>query len=137
LWGFVVVHYGDLPETIPVHFDAAGKADGFGPKAMLFIMPVLNTLLIVLLAFLARKPHLLNYPVAITEANAGVHYANGVAVLNLLQLSISVLFSLITWQTSRLALGQSDGLGAWMLPFVLLSVFLPISLFFLRSMRKG
>jgi uncharacterized membrane protein len=34
---FTAIQYSGLPDTIPVHFGADGKADGFGPKSSIWI----------------------------------------------------------------------------------------------------
>jgi uncharacterized membrane protein len=43
--GFV---YPDLPATIPTHWDAAGQVNGHGPRAMIFLEPLLMGLTIFL-----------------------------------------------------------------------------------------
>ena len=35
IWILTFTNYFDLPETIPIHFNAAGEADGFGSKLSL------------------------------------------------------------------------------------------------------
>lgn len=131
-WSFVSVHYQELPSDIPIHFDATGEADSYGSRAMLWLLPAINTLLFVLLTVLSRYPHRLNYPVSLTPSNTQALYRLGSATLQALQLSITVLLSLITWQSARIAMGHTDGLGSWMLPLVLSLIFLPLLVFVYR-----
>jgi len=46
--------YRDLPATIPTHWNAAGQADGHGPRAMIFLEPLLMGLTILLWPALPR-----------------------------------------------------------------------------------
>ena len=34
--------YGDLPESIPVHFDIDGRADSYGPRLIIWLPPALQ-----------------------------------------------------------------------------------------------
>jgi uncharacterized membrane protein len=69
LWWFTIKHYRTLPQTIPVHFDFDGKADGFGSKNYSFLMPVFATVFYFLFAFVVRDPESANYAVEITAEN--------------------------------------------------------------------
>lgn len=131
-WGFVSVHYWELPSVIPIHFDVNGEADSYGIRAMLWLLPAINTILFTVLTVLSRYPNRLNYPVSLTPSNTPALYRLGTNILQSLQLSITILFSLITWQTARIAMGYSDGLGSWMLPLVLSLIFLPLLVFVYR-----
>jgi len=46
--------YRDLPATIPTHWNGAGQADGHGPRAMIFLEPLLMGLTILLWPTLPR-----------------------------------------------------------------------------------
>lgn len=74
LWWFTIKHYRTLPQTIPVHFDFDGKADGFGSKKYSFITPVFATAFYLLFAFVLRNPESVNYPVEITEENKDAEF---------------------------------------------------------------
>ncbi|WP_426274238.1 DUF1648 domain-containing protein [Chryseobacterium sp. S-02] len=74
LWWFTIKHYKTLPQTIPVHFDFDGKADGFGSKKYSFLMPVFATVFYFLFAFVFRDPESANYPVKITEENKDAQF---------------------------------------------------------------
>jgi uncharacterized membrane protein len=38
-WGLTLVLYPRLPERIPIHWNIRGEIDGYGPKAMAFVLP--------------------------------------------------------------------------------------------------
>ena len=47
----IAFFWGQMPETIPIHWNASGEADGFGSKWYIFMMPVIN--IAIFLLFLA------------------------------------------------------------------------------------
>lgn len=136
-WAGVAYHFEALPEVIPVHYNGAGVADGFGARAMIYALPVVATVLYVGLTILTRFPHVMNYPVTITPANAGVQYAIAVQMMRQLKVAVALLFAGLSWQTMRHAMGQTDGLGAWFLPATLVLVLGPVIAGLLRAHSKA
>lgn len=53
-WWAAVAAHPLLPSRIPVHFDIQGKADGWGPRWMIFFLPALGTLLLIFFGLLDR-----------------------------------------------------------------------------------
>lgn len=49
-----IVSYGFLPDTIPIHFDAAGNVDNYENKIFIFLTPAIN-LGMIILAEVARN----------------------------------------------------------------------------------
>ena len=99
IWTHLIVVFGELPDRVPSHFNAAGEADGFSSKAFLFFIPILTTAMYIGLFALTRYPHLHNYMVTITEENAPKQYRFGVTVLrvvNFLCVLFDRLFNLLS-----------------------------------------
>jgi uncharacterized membrane protein len=115
--------YNKLPESIPIHFNAAGQPDGFGGRHSLFILPVTAFFIYILLTFLAAFPHIYNYPVTITSENAEVQYRLATRLLRILKSVILILFSFISWMSVRSAMGSVSGLGKAFLPVFFILVF--------------
>jgi uncharacterized membrane protein len=53
LFAFTGAFYGRLPESIPTHWNIQGKPDAYGPRATVWVMPVLSIPLAVLFLGLA------------------------------------------------------------------------------------
>ncbi len=52
---YLAIIYGDLPDTIPTHWNAQGVVDGYGNKKTLWMIPIMMTgLIYVLLKFLPQ-----------------------------------------------------------------------------------
>lgn len=64
LWLISATAYDGLPERIPVHFGFSGQPDAWAPKSFqtFFLLPLVNTLLIVLLVWIRSYPRLYNFP---------------------------------------------------------------------------
>lgn len=69
LWWLTIKNYKTLPRRIPVHFDLDGKADNFGKRGYIFLMPVLGMLFYLVFMYITRHPESSNFPVEITESN--------------------------------------------------------------------
>jgi uncharacterized membrane protein len=136
-WVGVVYYFEALPAVIPVHYNGAGVADGFGDRWMILTLPALATVLYAGLTALTRFPHVLNYAVEITLENARVQYGIAVQMLRQLKVSVVLLFGALAFQTIRHAQGATEGLGAWFLPAALALVLAPVGVGLVRASRAG
>lgn len=102
--------WASLPSTIPVHYGFSGRPDAWGGKMDLLELPVVSILLYVGLTWLARYPHKLN-PWTITERNAERLYRLAKSLVGAVKCLLVWLFTVISWQTIRVAMGQTGGLG--------------------------
>jgi uncharacterized membrane protein len=135
IWGLTILNYQSLPDIIPIHYNVAGVADGFGDKWMIFTLPIVATVLFVGLTILNKFPHILNYPTEITADNALRQYTNVTRLIRYLKVIIVVIFGLITFLTIRHANGQTDGLGIWFLPLTMGLIFMPLIHFLIKSIK--
>lgn len=135
-WLMTVLSFQTLPETIPTHFNGNGEVDGYGPKATIFFLPVLGTLLFAFLTFIIKKPESFNYTVEITKENALEQYTNSTKLIRYLKLALLILFLLIDFETIKISKGNPEGLGKWFLPFTIGLIFLPILFSVYKSFSK-
>ena len=135
LWVITIISYARLPEIIPTHFNASGQADDEGSKMILFFLPVIGTLIFVGLTVLNQYPHIFNYPVAITEANAQKQYNNAVRMLKVLKLILAVVFSILVFLIYHAASTDNGSLGIWFLPVVLGMILIPLGYFVYKAVK--
>lgn len=128
IWATTAIYYSKLPNIIPIHFDSMGTADGFGNKAHILSLPVTASVLFIAMTILNRFPHLLNYPVKITEENAERQYKNMSLIIRFTQLALVIVFGIIEFQTIR----YTDGLGVWLLPLICIIIFIPTVYFIVK-----
>ena len=136
IWALTLTNYSILPEIIPIHFNGAGKADGFGNKTHIFILPIISTLLFIGLTTLNKHPHMFNYTSQITKENAVHQYTNATRMIRVLKLVIVVLFGLIVFRKIQIVNGHADGLGTWFLPLTMGMIFIPMLYFLIKSLKK-
>lgn len=135
IWILTILNYFSLPDTIPIHFNASGHADGYGNKSTFFILPVIGTLIFILLSVLNKYPHIFNYPVNITEENAYRQYSNATRLVRYIKFSVEFTFLVIVWGIIQTAHGKSGGLGVWQLPLTLALNLIPTIYFAVKSYR--
>ncbi|UGU16537.1 DUF1648 domain-containing protein [Sinomicrobium kalidii] len=135
IWILTLKNYPDLPESIPIHYNSAGEANGFGGKEHILALPIIATILFIGLATLNKYPHIFNYPVLITQKNALQQYTYATRLLRILNLVIVIIFGLIVYKTIQNVNGNANGLGIWFLPTTLALIFVPI-IYYLLKIRK-
>ena len=135
IWILTLFQYSSLPETIPMHYNLAGKADGFGNKNQILTLPIVSSVLFIGLTFLNRFPHIFNYPTRINEENAFYYYTNATRMIRILNLIIVTIFGLIIFKTIQNAKGNADGLGSWFLPLTFGLIFIPLAFYLTKTIR--
>ncbi len=110
-WWCALASYPKLTETIPVHFGLSGEADGWGGRWMIFLMPVIATLIAAVDWFLFMR----------LEGSPKMPAAMKLP-LHLMMLELTLLFSYITWRMSEVAFERAKGLGIWFLPVTMLAI---------------
>lgn len=133
IWALTVASYGNLPDTIPTHFDGGGEADAFGGKSSLWSLPIIATLLFIAMTILNKYPHIFNYPTKITADNAPKQYANATRIIRYVKFAVVLIFGLIAFKIIQNANGKADGIGGWFLPLTMGLVFIPSIYFIVKS----
>ena len=130
------IYFRDLPDTIPVHFNAAGNPDGFGSRTTLWILPLTGAFMYILMTIVEAFPHIYNFPVEITEENAPAQYRLATRLIRILKTVILIMFSYISYQTINTATGGAAGLGKVFLPVFLLITFGVIIIYIVQSLNN-
>ncbi|KAA0549213.1 DUF1648 domain-containing protein [Bacillus sp. BGMRC 2118] len=133
-YSYILFMWGELPDTIPTHFNSAGEVDGWGSKWSVLPLPIIATIIFIIFIPLRKYPHRYNYPVEVTLENAERLYSTSKMMLSVLTTIISVLFLLITYEIIQVGLGN-EGLGNWLLPVTLLSIFGTVFFFLFRTVK--
>lgn len=110
LWGFTAVHYQDLPDSIPIHFNALGEPDKFGNRSHSWGIPIIALLLYLLLNQISKRKKI---------------HRKEVQIITWMQLNIQLLFGYLQVNMFLVSLGRSEGLGIGFLPFSILLLMVP------------
>jgi len=135
IWIITLFHYRNLPDIIPSHFNVTGQADGFGPKVSILILPLIGSLAFIGLTILNQFPQVFNYPVKITAENAANQYTMATRMIRYLKLSILVIFSVIVWSSSYAAIHETNSIGIWLLPAMMIVIFVPLGYYIFKSFQ--
>lgn len=111
MWGFTLIHFNDLPEEIPIHYNAKGVPDGFDTRIHIWGLPLIANLLFLLLGGLQKR--------------TGIQKIE-LQLLQWMQLLILGTFTYIQLQTFFVAVNKSNGLGGWFLPTLVIGFLAPI-----------
>ncbi|WP_421877857.1 DUF1648 domain-containing protein [Marinoscillum sp.] len=128
-------YYSALPDTIPSHYNAAGEADGFSGKNVIWTLPAIGLVMFIGLTILNRFPHIFNYPTEVTEENAERLYRGGTKLIRVLNMVTIGAFFYISLQSIMGAMGSNMGLGDWFLPVFLASTFIPIGVYIYLTIK--
>lgn len=118
--------YQNLPDRIPIHFNAQGEANNWGSKATIFLMPSFAILLFIPMYFLSKVPHIYNYPISITEENAPRVYPVARFFMTIINFEMVLIFTYVSFDI----VGQY--LGIWFIVTVFAVPLITILLFILK-----
>lgn len=127
--------YAELPERIPIHFDAQGRPDGYGSRLTIFIVFIIQISLAIGLWFLARIPHWHNYMVKITEENVSRQYANSMSMLNAINAIITSFFAFMIKRDMMIAVGEVSSMGSYS-TFIFLGGIFFVTIYFVWRSSK-
>ena len=135
LWGFTVSIFSHLPEVIPVHFDAMGVPDGWGHKSTLFVLPAVGTLCFILLSIIPRFKKF-NYPFKITPQNEAIQYEYALRLLRIVKVVVLLICITLVHAIYNAITSEDPISYTWLLPTILLSVFIPIGIYLFFAWKR-
>lgn len=131
-----IIFLKDMPDEIPVHFNAAGLPDGYGSRSTIWLLPIIGTVMYVLMTVLSFFPQIYNFPVKITPDNVIVQYRLATRLMRILKTVILMTFSFILYQTIKTVKGDAAGLGKSFLPIFLIITFGVIVFYIVQSFNN-
>lgn len=116
-WIIAIIFWGKLPEVIPIHFGVSGMADGWADKSvfMVYLMPLLQSLMIVLFAFVYHKPQYSNLPSTMWLATLDPKHKNlAYDLIRTMDMGVAIfagaLFTYMTYGMNMSAIDPGQGL---------------------------
>ena len=129
--GVAAVHYGALPQRVPVHFDARGAVNGWGDKSSLWMVAGVACALYAGMTLLGLLPaSMINVPVSPERRAAAVPMA--MEMVGWLKAEMVWIFAWLCAAMVRMGQGRGNGLSIWFLPVVLVVVFGTVALYLWR-----
>lgn len=123
---YTLFQWNQLPEQVPIHFNALGEVDNYGSKWVLLLVPMISVGLFALLEFLERHPEWHNYPRRLNEMNAPRFYQSSRELLNRVKNLSLLLMAYTQWEIVRVGLGDSNAMSQWGFGGILALMFIVI-----------
>lgn len=112
-----------LPERIPTHFDPAGNPNGWGTPAMLWLVPLMSTIIYLLMTWVARFPSAFNFPMHTTLAMRPRLEAIALGMISWLKVEVVALFAWIQYQAIAVARHGRGTVSQLFMPLALVVIF--------------
>ena len=123
---YSIVSLTTLPSEVPIHFNFAGEADGWGSKYVLLLLPFIGIVTVLALEAVEKRPHMHNYPHYVNEANVRQFYAVSVRTMNLVKNGTLLTFGLVQIEIVQSAKEAQFTFGATLVGIIVLVLFVPI-----------
>ncbi|HKJ40680.1 MAG TPA: DUF1648 domain-containing protein [Sunxiuqinia sp.] len=125
------------PDHIPKHFNSLGKADLFGGRALLWILPIIGIVLYIGMTLMNKFSFAFNYPPKKEKhEHAEKMYAIGKRTVRLLKVIIILSLSFLNYKLIEIGMHQTQNLGEFFLPLVLVILFAFLTAMIYRMIRK-
>lgn len=130
----LIAVWGQLPDQVPAHYNAAGEVNRWGSKWELILLPIIAAILAIFMTFLEKHPEWHNY-MNLIENNIEFQYKNSILLLNVIKNECVLLFVLVDYNIVQVALGRAESIGILFMPITLAVIFGSIIFFVVRSIR--
>jgi len=138
LVSFTIYAYGQMPDSVPVHFNIKGDPDRYGDKSTIFILGGVAVGLVALFMFLLKSPgnySKYNYPIKVTPENKAKVYALSARLMRVIMVNILILFLFITVEIFLIATDRITSTGLWSVFLMLLLPIAPVVYYLWRMMK--
>ena len=115
---YTIYMYIQLPEKIPIHYNAAGVIDRYGNKLEIFILLIVTWVMYIGLSLVTRVPQFWNTGVSVTAENKDRVYRILKNMLKIIKMEIIVIFCYLIYNTTTLY-----NLPKWFVPVFLVLLF--------------
>lgn len=120
----------NIPDRIPLHYNAAGEIDRLGNKDRIWTLPVVAGFLYLIITLVERFPAVWNTGVRVTEENKARVYRILKDLLNTVKLVLVVVISCLTAYSAA-----ARPLPGWFTPLFLVLMFGPVLYFIIKLYR--
>ncbi|WP_432410813.1 DUF1648 domain-containing protein [Rasiella sp. SM2506] len=121
---FPALYYAQLPEEIPIHFNAIGEADGFGKKSTIWLLPILNVVNVLIIFAISSGAKYMP-----KQKKQPPYFAEIVGIY------VLILTTYIGIANVLIAVGELKTLGTWFLPFVIILSMLLVGYLFIQQRK--
>ncbi len=133
---FLIGYYWSiLPDRVPSHYDLAGNVDHWASKSSLLLLPLISLIVFLGIHIAGHYPKIFNYPWKFAPQSLPRQQELAQIFLSSLKMEIVWLFSLLEYQTIRIALGKEKALGPGYMIIFIVIIFGTAAIYFVKSYR--
>ncbi len=135
-WILPIMYYGELPDEIPMHFNAQGEADSWGAKHTLFILPGITSILYIILTAVSRISPASAYSstlVPITKENEAIQHRLQAEQIRIIKFFTVLLLTHITWGIVRISREGGSHLSNWAVVLYLVAIVVTIIYYYRKA----
>ena len=129
---YTIYMYIQLPEKIPIHYNAAGVIDRYGNKLEIFILLIVTWVMYIGLSLVTRVQQFWNTGVSVTAENKDRVYRILKNMLKIIKMEIIVIFCYLIYNTTTLY-----DLPKWFVPVFLVLLFSTMLISFIVLIKKA
>ena len=129
---YTIYMYIQLPEKIPIHYNAAGVIDRYGNKLEIFILLIVTWVMYIGLSLVTRVPQFWNTGVSVPAENKDRVYRILKNMLKIIKMEIIVIFCYLIYNTTTLY-----NLPKWFVPVFLVLLFSTMLISFIVLIKKA
>ena len=93
---YLLINWNQIPDSIPMHYDAMGNVDRWGDKGELIVLPIITLIMCLAISIIERFPQIWNTGVKITEENQERVYRALKNMVKITKLIVIADFSFMT-----------------------------------------
>jgi uncharacterized membrane protein len=138
--GIVATNYSLLPMRIVTHFNAAGVADGYGFKSVLWLLVGISVASYGMMSIVNFVPPIISSRRPLTVEQQMAVWTTTKEVVGWMKVEMAWLFAYLCYAMVAVARGSMTGLGRWFGPTLLVMIcgtMLVALVRIVRAMRVG
>lgn len=129
---FIYTQWDQIPQQIPMHYNALGEIDSWGSKYQTLILPTISILLYIFITVVSFFPQIWNVPVQITDENKEVVYLSTKNLIIFMKVEMLIIFFYLNYHTVT-----AQPLSITFLPISMIIIFGTLIFFIVRTIRLG
>ncbi|WP_196297026.1 DUF1648 domain-containing protein [Methanosarcina barkeri] len=129
---FIYIQWDQIPQQVPMHYNALGEIDSWGSKYQTLILPAISILLYSFMTVVSFFPQIWNVPVQITDKNKEAVYLSTKNLIIFLKVEMLTIFFYLNYHTVT-----AQPLSITFLPILMIIIFGTLVFFIVRIIRLG
>lgn len=131
-----VLYYAELGEgnVLPIHYNVLGKADGWGSRAFIWILPLVATAFYAALTICEQFYTKFNLPFKVPSSNATPVYRLCIRLVRHEKLVCIATFAYMNGTSLAIAMGRGSNLNKYAMMFLVFSMLAIVVIYYIKML---